>query len=345
MRYALLAGFLVVAGVAQAGDSYTLEYKLAKGSRLKVEEQRTSATQNTYQDNQNKVGGAEEKTSHHLYTQEVHSDKPEILVRDYEKSTRSKHKPKAKPKPLKTSLHGQRVRLVGQDMQPLGQFEIQKPDREELKFDRLLPAFLPAKRLVEVKASWKVSGTKLAAAILPPAWKPTSDSGGKVTFKAVKTVKGLQVAILKVKARIIIERTTAIPGVEIGFKGELKWAIDDGVCVEASLTGPMKLVAQLKEDEKAEWTADGSYSWTYKAEILEARKKKDDAARKEGLPPPPGTAVIVCELQKEHRFELKHFARCVLCGEALDADKKCPAGDPWAYQYCPFDGSRLSPER
>ena len=56
-------------------------------------------------------------------------------------------------------------------------------------------------------------------------------------------------------------------------------------------------------------------------------------------------AGLACELNDEHRFKINHFGRCTLCGDALDAEKKCPRGDPWAYQYCPFDGSALNPER
>ena len=70
----------------------------------------------------------------------------------------------------------------------------------------------------------------------------------------------------------------------------------------------------------------------YQAEILEVRKAKGDDARRQGLPPPPGTRVLVCELNPDHKIALSQFKACLLCGKPLNRDFECPESDPWQYK-------------
>ena len=277
--------------------------------------------------------------------EEVRSDRPYVLWREYDESTRSKHKPKEKPKPIKTSLHKQRVLIYGLQFKPDGQFEIAKPDREALRFDRLPQALLPYRREVKLRETWTVGSDRLVKALFPPSIAATSRrSSAKVTLKAVKKVKGVQIATLKVKIVLIVERTSTFPGIDMALKGDLKWDLDSGACLEANLSGPIKVVMGTQDDNNPGTVhSDGKCTWAYRAELLESRDGHGKGARKAGRPPPPGTVALQCELEPKHRFELKWQLRCPLCGDALDKDRVCPSGDPFVYQFCPHDGAPLRP--
>jgi hypothetical protein len=340
-----LCVLLALAGSSAAADSYSLERKLAKGSKLKVEERRTGVAQLIWQTRNAKVGGAEETITFHRYIEEVRTKQPLVLWREYDESTRSKHKPKETPRPIKTSLHKQRVLVYGQQLHPDGQFKIAKADAEAMRFDRLPDALLPSRRLVKVRESWTIPSGRLVKALLPPSVAATSRrSTAKVTLKSVKKVKGVQIATLKVKIAVIVELTSTFPGIDMALKGDMKWNLDDGACVEANLSGAVKVVMNSQEEgNPGTVTSEGSVTWAFKAEILEARGAHDQGARTAGDPPPPGTVGLQCELDPKHVIQLKWHVRCTLCGKPLDKDRACPGGDPFVYQYCPHDGAPLHP--
>jgi hypothetical protein len=348
-RIHIVVAFVLGAGglAAAAPDAVTLRRKLTKGTRVRVETR--SLTNNTMQfkNAAAKVGSAEETEVISRYEEEVLSRRPERLLRAYELMTRRKGKPGADVEPLRTTLHGRRVILSGLHMAPDGEFEIAKDDREGLKLERLCAALLPPQETVEPRASWSIGSQPLLASLFGPQVAARSgdpSSTAKVSLKTVKKVRGVEAAVLKVRAKLVLQRAQDFPAIELALKGEVVWAIGAGVLLEAELAGPILLAHGGQENgQRTEWQADGKTRWSYVAELLEVREG-GDRARKEGRPPPPGAQALVCEHEPKHRFELKHFARCVLCGDALDGERACPNGDPWVYQHCPYDGAPLQPE-
>ena len=337
---ALLA-FVLSTATVQAGETVTLEQKLAKGTRAKVQVHRETEVKYVYKDWGSKVGNAETTTTHHRYTEEVRSAQPVIFWREYAEATRSKHHPHAKPKPLKTSLHGRRAYATKDGLQPDGAYEIDKDEREALKIERLLPALLPARKIVKVRDSWTVPSRKLDEALFgAEIARSNKTSTARVTLKSVKTEGDDQIATLKVKLKIHIDRTSSFPEIDLTLKGDVKWSIKASLPVSANLKGTVGFVVVHKDGEIH---ADGTTSYEYQAEILEIRKPKGDDDRKQGLPPPPGTRVLVCELHQEHKIDMNTFKICLLCGKKLDKDFNCPNGDPWPFQYCPHDGAPLNP--
>jgi hypothetical protein len=339
-----LTALLLLAGPVQAGDSFTLERKLAKGTRLKVTDHRESEMQQMWTARHTKVGNVEATITHHRYIEEVRNPQPEVFWRDYEESTRSKHHPQDKPNPVNTSLHGRRILVIGLELKPDGPFQIGKPEKDAIKLERLLPVLLPARKVVKLRDSWTVAGKALDEALFGGYAASSGESTAKVTLKAVKEVKGQQIATLKAKIKIHIERASNFPGIDITLKGEVKWAIEASVPVEANFKGTVGVtVIKTEGDDKGEWQASGPTTWQYKAELLDVRKARGDDARAKGLPPPPGTKFLICELQPQHRLDMNHYRACFMCGKKLDKNLECPEGDIWPLQYCPHDGAPLNP--
>lgn len=339
------AGLLTSPALADSGP-FTIERKLEEGARKKVAEQRSSQLNIKWKGGNHAASGAEVSGLKQKYLQEVRKKQPEILVRDYDHSTRTKHKPKAPPNPERTSLHGRRVLVVGLGLRPDGPFKVSKRDQESLRFDRLAEAMVPPQRVVAKGESWKISSKALASAMFANYIAAANRRcSAKVTLRKVAKVKGVQIATLKVRIRIKLDATESFPEINMNLKGEVKWALKEGSMAEARLEGPVNYAHRnTQAGKQGTWSAKGTFRWTYKAEFLAPRAKRNKLSRKQGAPPPPGTQRLVCSLNPKHRVEIKHYPCCLLCGKKLDKDFKCPKDHPWVWQYCPHDGAPLEPE-
>ncbi|RMG06551.1 MAG: hypothetical protein D6731_25540 [Planctomycetota bacterium] len=329
---------------AAAEESVVLKRLLAKGTRVEVEDRRRSQSTILYRTRHDKVGVGEEKLVVQRYVEEVRRARPELLWREYSVSTEAKGRPRERVEPVRTSLHGQRVFLEAFGMRPDGAFEIEKEDRERLRLERLVYALLPPQETVRVRESWTVGPEPLKRALFGPlAVILQKESGGKATLRSLKKEGNRQVAVLRVRTRLRTEVRADFPGVDLNLKGEVKWAVTEGLLLEANLAGPMTFTSLGKDRERMD--IQGNLAWTYRAKILAVERAQADERRERGAPPPPGTRVLVCTLHpKEHRIELRHYPMCPLCGQPLDPDRACPRGDPFPFQYCPHDGAPLQPE-
>lgn len=345
VRFVPVLLLLASTAVAARPESYTIELKRTVGLRVKVKEQRTSSLKVHYKDRGTASGSVEQKTLVQEYTQEVRKAQPEILVRDYAHSQRTKRGKGAPDSQELTSVHGRRVLVVGLVQHADGgKFKISKRDQEALRFDRLAESLVPPQTVVKLRESWSIAGKPLAASLWGEGFaRDGRGCNAKVTLIKVKQVKGRAVATLKAKIRIAIPRVEKLPSVNMDLKGELKWDLEEQVLLEASFQG--QLVYAVKNTElgkEAEWTARGPVRWSYAAELLASRAPRDQLARKRGEPPPPGTQLMICSLEPKHRVELKHYPNCLTCGKKYDKNFKCGATDHgWVWQYCPHDGAPL----
>lgn len=327
--------------VAPAAAQTTLEAKPAVGARKEVVETTSSVLERQWKAKHAKVGDAEAVDLERRYTEEVKSAQPEVLLREYGVSTRAKHHPQEAPDPVRTSLHGRRVRVVGLGLQPEETFEISKEDREALRLDRLPAALLPPQRVAKKRDAWDVSGEAVVGALFGPAVQPTPECGAKVTFRALKKSDGREVASLRAKVRLSIARRDNFPGVEATLQGDFEWAVAEGTLLAASFEGPLEYVLGVGED--GELSASGTLRFSYAAQLLEAGVAPGAADRRRGDPPPPGTRALICKLDPSHRYELAPLTRCMSCGKPLDKDRRCPEGDGWPLWFCPRDGAPLEP--
>lgn len=348
MRFTLAASCLVSLALASpaVAQPWTLERKLTPGARARVEEvTRTEATIR-FQARTAAVGDAQVETFERRYVEEVRSAQPETLHRQYEHATRAKHHPKAEPNPERTSVHGRGVIVSGLDQRPDGPFQLSKDDREAIRFDRLAAALLP-ERPVERGDKWVVPGEALVRALWGQVFAPANtDCQARVELKSMRTVGGRTQATLRVRASIRTERSETLPEISTQLTGELCWDVEAGALVEGRLEGPVSYGGFGDHaGRRAEWRAEGTVTWTYRAELLESAAPASEADRRTGLPPPPGTRALVCEANALHRYPLTEFVRCTLCGAELDLTRRtCPEKHPWPLQYCPRDGAPLKPE-
>lgn len=342
LSWAALA--LAVAAPTRAADEVTLERRLTPGARFEVEEQRTTQLEMLWKGRRARVGDAEVTEVHQAYTEEVRRPQPELLVRSYELSTRAKHPPRAKAEAVRTSVHGRRVLVSGLSQQPDGGFELSKEDRELLRLDRLAEAMLPPEGTVAVRDRWTIPAEAMGEALFGPHVPRSNLSGeARVDLKAVKRGDGPARAILRVRLTLKVDRTVKFPGIDLAFKGEVHWDVVAGRMVGAELGGPVSYV--LGDPQKnGQLQAEGTASWTYRAEEVGARTPPSALERALGTPPPPGSSVMRCTANHDHAFPVGKLVHCMQCGKALDADRRCPDGHPWPLQYCPLDGAPLEPE-
>lgn len=348
MRWTVITpGLLALALAAPAAaQPWTIERKLVPGARARVDEVTRTEYSIRYQARGAAVGDAQVETFERRYVEEVRAVQPEALHRAYEHSTRAKHHPKAAPNPERTSLHGRGVIVSGLEQRPDGPFEISKDDREAARYDRLAAALLPG-RPVDRSDKWVVPGEALVRALWGQLFAPTNtECQARVDVKSVRTVGGQTHATLRVRAAIRTERSDTLPEISLQLTGELRWAVEAGVLLEGRLEGPVSYGGFGEEDgRRAEWRAEGTTAWSYRAEPLEAAAATTEADRRTGLPPPPGARALVCERHPEHRFSLDEIVRCIQCGAELDLTRRtCPDKHPWPLQYCPRDGAPLKPE-
>lgn len=325
---------------------WTIERKLTPGARARVDEVTRTEFSVRYQARGAAVGDAQVETFERRYVEEVRAAQPETLHRSYEHATRAKHHPKAPPNPERTSLFGRGVIVSGLEQRPDGPFELGKDDREAARYDRLAAALLPD-RPVERGDKWVVPGQALVGALWGQLFAPANtECQARVDLKAMRTVDGETQATLRVRASIRTVGTDTLPEISLQLAGELRWAVESGVLLEGRLEGPVAYGGFGEQDgRRAEWRAEGTTSWTYRAEPLEAAPATTDADRRTGLPPPPGTRALVCERDPAHRFSLAEFVRCIQCGAELDLTRRtCPEKHAWPLQYCPRDGAPLKPE-
>lgn len=348
MRFVLLTLGALALATPAAAQPWKLERKLVPGTRVRVDEVTRLEHKARYQQaGAASVGEAEVQLWERRYVEEVRSAQPDVLRRAYQLSMRAKHRPGAEVPPNQTSVHGKGVIVAGLEMRPeVATFEVSKDDREGTRFDRLAAAMLPPGP-INRSEKWVVPGEALTRALWGPYLTPAgADCQARVELKQVKEEKGKTHATLRVRAVIRTNRTETLPDVSFQLNGELKWCVDDGLLLEGRLEGPVAYGAFVDKDgQRAEWRAEGTTVWTYRAEVLEARPVASDAERRTGLPPPPGTVALVCEHDGAHRFDLAEHVRCMQCGKELDlATRRCPEKHPWSLQYCPKDGAPLKHE-
>ncbi len=346
-RLLVPAGLLALALAAPASaQPWTLERKLVPGARARVDEVTRTEYSSRYQARGAAVGDAQVETFERRYVEEVRAAQPEALHRAYEHSTRAKHHPKAAPNPERTSLHGRGVIVSGLEQRPDGPFELSKDDREAARLDRLAAALLPP-HPVDKGDKWVVPGEALVGALWGQVFAPANtDCQGRVELRSVRSVDGQTQATLRVRATIRTARTDTLPEVTLQLTGELRWAVEAGALLEGRLEGPVSYGGFGEQDgRRAEWRAEGTMAWSYRAEPLEPAAAVSEADRRTGLPPPAGTRALVCERDPAHRFSLAEFVRCIQCGAELDLTRRtCPEKHSWPLQYCPRDGAPLKPE-
>lgn len=345
MRILSLIALLALAAPA-AAQPWTLQRRLAPGARARVDETTRTEYRARYQTRGANVGDATLEVYERRYVEEVRAAQPETLHRAFELSQREKRHPQAAPNPERTSVHGRGVIVAGLDQRPDGPFEVSKDDREAMRFDRLAAAFLPERPIANRSDRWEVAGSRLVNALWGQYLQPAPECAGRAEVKAVRETAGKTHLTLRVRAALKTVRTDTLPEVSMTLQGELRWCVEDGALLEARLEGPVAYGMIGEQDgRRTEWTAEGTTTWTYRAEVLDARAPVSDAERRTGLPPPPGTAALVCEQHPEHRFDLGEFVRCIQCGAELDlTTRRCPQQHPWPLQYCPRDGAPLKPE-
>lgn len=346
MRFATLGLVLLALATPAAAQPWTLERKLEVGARAQVDEVTRTEYRARYQGRGAAVGDAQVETFERRYVEEVRGARPEALHRAYERSTRAKHHPQGAANPERTSLHGRGVIVSGLEQRPDGPFELSKDDGEALRLDRLAAALLPT-RPVSKGESWVVAGEALVQALWGQVFAAANTAcQARVDLKTARAVGGETHVTLRARAWIRTQRTDTLPEVTLQLAGELRWSVERGQLLDGRLEGPVSYgVIGEEEGRRAEWRAEGTIVWSYRAEPLERAEAASDVERRTGLPPPPGTRALVCERDPAHRFELAHFVRCIQCGAELDLTKRtCPERHPWSLQYCPRDGAPLHPE-
>jgi hypothetical protein len=332
---------------ATAGAQTVLERTVAEGRRLQVEERRVSDLVVAMAARGARVGNAERSEVVRVYTQETRTAQPEVLFRHYEQSLRDKRHPQAEPAPERTSLHGRDVLVAGLEMgpSPAGSFAISEDDKNALRFDRVVHVLLPEQRVAERRDSWTVDSETIGRALFGDSIAAASyDCGARVSLRSVSRQDGREVAVLRVRPLTIrLLRSEHLPELDAQLSGEITWSVTDGELLSAELEGPIRYVVH---SDQGQAEAEGSYRWSYSAEILEAGGSAGgggDAARERGDPPPQGTQALVCRLEASHVYAINEIVRCIQCGNELDAEKRCAEGHPWAFQYCPRDGAALDP--
>lgn len=336
---------LACAAALSAGDAVPLERKSTPGARARVQERTRSEVAIRFKNREAAVGESEVTEVVRRYLEEVRAAQPETLWREYELSTRAKaRRGSPLPEPERTSYNGRAVLVSGLEQKPDGPWELSKDDREALRLDRLAQALLPPARAAERGQEWVVPAAALGKALFGE-WVPEANlegSGARVRLEAVKREGKRDVAQLKVKAFLLrMARTEALPGLELGLKGELGWDVAEGRLVMARLEGPLTWTMGDGAGE-GQATATGTLSWTLTAEVLEPRPAGSDEARARGDPPPPGTQHLVCKKDPAHAYGIPEVRCCLLCGAELDADKVCKQHG-WALRFCPRDGAPLEP--
>lgn len=346
MRLATSVVVLLALASPAAAQPWTLERKLIPGARARVDEVTRTEFRMRYTTRGANVGDSQVETFERRYVEEVRAAQPETLHRAYELSQRAKHHPQETPNPERTSLHGRGAIVSGLEQRPDGPFELSKDDREATRYERLAAAMLPG-RPIERSDKWVVPGEALVSSLWGQFFAAANtDCQARVEVKSARVVDGKTHVTLRVRASIKTQRTDTLPEVSLTLAGELKWSVEEGVLLEGRLEGPVAYGAIGEENgQRTEWRAEGTTTWTYRAEVLDSRVAPTDAQRRTGLPPPPGTLALVCKQHPEHRFALHEFVRCIQCGAQLDlTTRACPAKHPWPLQFCPRDGAPLEPE-
>jgi hypothetical protein len=334
-------------------ETYTLERKLTRGQRTRVEEASSSELTQRYvgrdaAGHRGSAGNVEVSEVLRTYVEEVLVVQPERLARHYELSTRAKFRQGEDATPERTSLHDRSVLVEGLSLKPADEaFQISKPDREALRFDRLAVALLPPQRVVERGEEWTLSSEVIGRALWG-SWVPAGNvegSGAKVQLKTVRERKGRLVATLKVKGlRVHLARSEQLPGVDMNLRGELSWAVEEGVLLAGELEGTLSFsMVHKKDGGKADFEARGPVAWRCSATILESREEPGEGERTSGEPPPAGTTRLVCEQNPGHKLNMSDLRCCTRCGAELTREKGCPE-HAWVFQYCPHDGAPFRPE-
>lgn len=268
------AGLLLAAARAQP---WTFERRLAPGTRARVDELHESVLRLQWKGRDGAVGDEEVNTVERRFVEEVRATTPLVLHRQFELSQRAKRRPKAEAEPLKTSLHGRGVLVAGHELKPDDPIEVSKEDRELLRLDLLAHALLP-ERPAGRREPWQADPGKLVAALFGPGVRPAPGTGARVEVERVERKGDDEVAVLRARVALRLERTETIPGVTADLAGELRWSLRRGLLVAAALEGPITYAAGARREEGGEVTVQGVLRWTWRATPL-------DPAAAEPAPP------------------------------------------------------------
>ncbi|MCA8923561.1 MAG: hypothetical protein KDD82_17220 [Planctomycetes bacterium] len=274
-----LVPLLVFAAVGVCEAQIVLAHEPRVGTRFEVEERRETTVKILWKARARGSGEAEFSSSDTKYVEEVLGVGPLRLRRDYERSLRAKH-PVGKPdEPARTSQHGRVVLVEGLEKKVEGGGDLDKEDREELRFERLMAALLPPQRVVEPGDTWEISGEAVGRALWGGALpaETTSSSGAVVKLRSLKHKKTGEVAKLQVKAlRVKINKTRGVPELTLDLSGSFEWDVVNSALLKAELSGQVLYVATSRE-EKLTAEAQGPCSWRYQAKPLPASEEPGEA--------------------------------------------------------------------
>lgn len=265
----LLCFVLVAAGVCQA--QIVLAHEPRKGVVFEVEDHRETTVKVLVKAKARGSGEAKLIRSEQKYTEEVLGVGPLTLKRVYERSLREdRDVSQTDLEPMRTSQHGRTVLLKDLEKKLEDGGNLDKEDREELRFERLLAALLPPQRVVKRGDSWEISGNAVARALFGDALpaETTDHSGAVVKLRSIKRKKSGEVAKLEVKGlRIKIKRMRNVPELTLDLKGAFEWDVVNSAPVKADLSGQVRYVAR---GDKLTYEAEGPYRWRYQAKLVES---------------------------------------------------------------------------
>jgi len=265
----LLCFVLVAAGVCQA--QIVLAHEPRKGVVFEVEDQRETTVKVLLKAKARGSGEAKFISSESKYTEEVLGVGPLTLKRVYERSLREDRQvSQTDLEPMRSSQHGRTVLLKDLTKTLEGGGALDKQDREELRFERLLAALLPPQRVVERGDSWEISGSAVARSLFGDALptETTDHSGAVVKLRSIKRKKSGEVAKLEVKGlRVKIKRTRNVPELTLDLKGLFEWDVVNSAPIKAELSGTVHYVVRVGDRISAE--ANGPYRWRYQAKLVE----------------------------------------------------------------------------
>jgi hypothetical protein len=332
-----LAVFASALAFAGGKEKVPLIRRTKAGDRLTGKEHyRSEKEQHWKGEGQGSAGGEEVEVVEREYAQEVVTESPFVVKRDYTLSTRLKGKPKDdRLEPVRTSIHGKTV-VLRPEGPVLEGGELSKDDRDNLDgYERIVYALLP-KQEVAAGDEWKV-GDEIGRALFRGGFDAANmKSQATVKLEALKPVDGRRAAKLAVKVAIQVTATETLPQVALELKGSALFLIEEGMFADAALDGTARYEVKNAAAKNA-FVSDERVSWKLHAEFVlagmpKAVAKDDELAKAKAVACPKG-----------HKFP-NEFACCASCGKGLDpTTRRCPGGCPPILRFCPLCGDPLAP--
>ncbi len=258
-------------------EKLVLSRRTQVGDRISVKERsHTEMTNHWKGEGQGGAGGQEVEDVSREFVQEITSENPLALKREYKLSTRAKGKPRdEKIEPVKTSVHGKVVLMGPEGTSIEGGGEISKEDKDDLgTVEKIVYGLLPpGGREVSVGEDWKV-GDELGRAIFGAGFDPGSfKTEGAAKLESVKQQDGKKCAKLALRAVIKVEATEVLPSVELDLKGTGTFYVEEGVFRDCKLDGTYRYeVKKTENGSKTTATSEGTKSYEFKAELLPKAK-------------------------------------------------------------------------